>query len=88
MNTPRAVVLVPNRELAYQVGEMAATLCNSVGLVASSLVGGKFKFTVEGSVNHQNCYIMTYCNKKRKHPRSESLCYMICRPFFLNDYSN
>lgn len=44
MNTPRAVVLVPNRELAYQVGEMAATLCNSVGLVASSLVGGKFKF--------------------------------------------
>lgn len=42
LNTPRAVVLVPNRELAYQVGEMAATLCNSVGLVASSLVGGKF----------------------------------------------
>lgn len=72
MNTPRAVVLVPNRELAYQVGEMAATLCNSVGLVASSLVGGKFKFTVEGSVNH--LVIMTYCNKKREHPRFESLC--------------
>lgn len=42
MNTPRAVVLVPNRELAYQVGEMAATLCDSIGLVANSLVGGKF----------------------------------------------
>lgn len=37
------VVLVPNRELAYQIGETATTLCESVGLTTKTLVGGNFK---------------------------------------------
>ncbi|XP_066248009.1 probable ATP-dependent RNA helicase DDX28 [Euwallacea similis] len=43
LNSPRAVILVPNRELVYQVGEIAATLCDSVGLIARTLVGGRTK---------------------------------------------
>ncbi|KAH1003256.1 hypothetical protein HUJ05_011188 [Dendroctonus ponderosae] len=42
-NAPRLVVLVPNRELAHQVGEMAASLCGALGLSAHTLVGGKTK---------------------------------------------
>lgn len=43
LNTPKAVVIVPNRELAYQVGEVAQILANSVGLNVKILVGGRTK---------------------------------------------
>ncbi|XP_056630984.1 probable ATP-dependent RNA helicase DDX28 [Diorhabda sublineata] len=42
-NTPRAVVIVPNRELTYQVGEIAELLGKAVGVVAKTVVGGKTK---------------------------------------------
>ncbi|KAL1500803.1 hypothetical protein ABEB36_006245 [Hypothenemus hampei] len=43
LNSPRVVILVPNRELAFQVGELAQNLCQSVNLVANTLVGGRVK---------------------------------------------
>lgn len=43
LNTPRAVIIVPNRELAYQAGEMAQMLCDPVGIKVKTLVGGKTK---------------------------------------------
>ncbi|XP_068908021.1 probable ATP-dependent RNA helicase DDX28 [Tenebrio molitor] len=43
MNTPRALILVPNRELAYQVGEMAETLAEAVDLKVKVIVGGRTK---------------------------------------------
>lgn len=43
LNTPKAVVIVPNRELAYQVGEVAQTLASPLGLKVQILVGGKTK---------------------------------------------
>lgn len=42
-NTPKAVVIVPNRELAYQVGEVAELLGEAVGLATKTIVGGKTK---------------------------------------------
>lgn len=42
-NTPRAVILLPNRELAHQIGDVAATIGSSVGLRTKVLVGGKTK---------------------------------------------
>lgn len=43
LNSPRALVLVPNRELAYQVGEVAEALAQSVGLKVKTIVGGRTK---------------------------------------------
>ncbi|XP_050298966.1 probable ATP-dependent RNA helicase DDX28 isoform X2 [Anthonomus grandis grandis] len=43
LNSPRVVIVVPNRELAYQIGDTAATLCNPVGLHVKTVVGGKVK---------------------------------------------
>ncbi|KAG5883916.1 hypothetical protein JTB14_032139 [Gonioctena quinquepunctata] len=42
-NTPKAVVIVPSRELAYQVGEVAKILSESVGVNVKILVGGRTK---------------------------------------------
>lgn len=42
-NTPKVLILVPNRELAYQVGEMANNLGKSVGVTVKTVVGGKTK---------------------------------------------
>lgn len=42
-NTPRAVVLLPNRELAYQVGEVAKLIGSSVGVNVKVVVGGRTK---------------------------------------------
>lgn len=46
MNSPRAVIILPNRELAYQVGEMANILSQPVGVKVKILVGGKIKRTM------------------------------------------
>lgn len=43
LNTPKAVIIVPNRELAYQAGEMAKLLCDPVGVAVKILVGGRTK---------------------------------------------
>ncbi|XP_018560863.1 probable ATP-dependent RNA helicase DDX28 isoform X2 [Anoplophora glabripennis] len=43
LNTPKAVVIVPNRELAYQVGEVAQILAASAGLSVKIVVGGRTK---------------------------------------------
>lgn len=43
LNTPKALVLVPNRELAYQIGESAESIAASVGLKAKVVVGGNTK---------------------------------------------
>nr|XP_023026047.1 probable ATP-dependent RNA helicase DDX28 isoform X1 [Leptinotarsa decemlineata] len=42
-NTPKAVIIVPNRELAYQVGEVARNLSDSVGLISKIVIGGRTK---------------------------------------------
>lgn len=42
-NSPKAVVLLPNRELAHQIGDVATTIGSSVGLKAKVLVGGRTK---------------------------------------------
>ncbi|XP_072400306.1 probable ATP-dependent RNA helicase DDX28 [Diabrotica undecimpunctata] len=42
-NTPKAVVIVPNRELAYQVGEIARHLGDALGITVKTVVGGKTK---------------------------------------------
>lgn len=43
MNTPRSVVIIPNRELAYQIGDVAKQLADGVGLKVKVIVGGKTK---------------------------------------------
>lgn len=43
LNSPNAVVLTPNRELAYQVADVASMICSSVGLNVKVLVGGRTK---------------------------------------------
>ncbi|KAF7287301.1 hypothetical protein GWI33_001666 [Rhynchophorus ferrugineus] len=43
LNTPLAVILVPNRELAYQTYEVGKTLGDPVGVNVKALVGGKTK---------------------------------------------
>ncbi|KAJ8912255.1 hypothetical protein NQ315_008846 [Exocentrus adspersus] len=43
LNTPRAVVFVPNRELAHQVGQVAEALATSVGLTVKVVTGGRTK---------------------------------------------
>ncbi|CAG9819641.1 unnamed protein product [Phaedon cochleariae] len=43
MNCPKAVVIVPNRELAYQIGEVAKILGDSVGVNVKVVVGGRIK---------------------------------------------
>lgn len=43
LNAPRILVLVPNRELAYQVGEMAEILSEPLGLKVKVLTGGRTK---------------------------------------------
>nr|CAH7752991.1 unnamed protein product [Callosobruchus chinensis] len=43
MNTPRAIVVVPNRELAYQTGEMADNLGKCLGVKVKIIVGGGTK---------------------------------------------
>ncbi|KAK9875771.1 hypothetical protein WA026_009564, partial [Henosepilachna vigintioctopunctata] len=43
LNSPRVLVLVPNRELAYQVGEMAHILSEPLNLKAKVIVGGTTK---------------------------------------------
>ncbi|EFA01460.2 ATP-dependent RNA helicase vasa, isoform A-like Protein [Tribolium castaneum] len=42
LNTPQALILVPNRELAYQVGEVAEALAESL-LNVKIIVGGRTK---------------------------------------------
>ncbi|CAG9840162.1 unnamed protein product [Diabrotica balteata] len=42
-NTPKAVIIVPNRELAYQVGEIARHLGDALGITVKTVVGGKTK---------------------------------------------
>lgn len=42
-NTPSVLILTPNRELAHQVGELAEALCQSVGLRAKIVTGGRTK---------------------------------------------
>ncbi|CAH1103895.1 unnamed protein product [Psylliodes chrysocephalus] len=49
-NTPKAVVLVPNRELAHQVGEVARILGESVGVKTKVVVGGKTKSIMMNAV--------------------------------------
>lgn len=43
LNSPKAVVILPNRELAYQIGDVATTIGSSVGIKVKVLVGGKTK---------------------------------------------
>ncbi|KAJ3646333.1 hypothetical protein Zmor_023925 [Zophobas morio] len=43
LNTPKALILVPNRELAYQVGDVAEMLAKSVDLNVKIIVGGRTK---------------------------------------------
>lgn len=43
LNSPRALILVPNRELAYQIGETAKILCEPVNLKVQIIVGGNTK---------------------------------------------
>lgn len=43
LNTPKAVILLPNRELAYQIGDVASTIGSSVGLKVKVVVGGRTK---------------------------------------------
>ncbi|XP_060529973.1 probable ATP-dependent RNA helicase DDX28 [Cylas formicarius] len=43
MNSPKIVILVPNRELAYQIGEAATILSSPVGLNVRIVVGGRTK---------------------------------------------
>lgn len=43
LNTPRALILIPTRELAQQVGEMAKSLAEPVGLKVKTIVGGRTK---------------------------------------------
>ncbi|CAH2002369.1 unnamed protein product [Acanthoscelides obtectus] len=43
MNAPRAIVVVPNRELAYQIGEMAETLGQCLDVKVKIIVGGRTK---------------------------------------------
>lgn len=43
LNTPSALVLVPNRELANQIGEVAQQLGSPVGLKVKVIVGGRTK---------------------------------------------
>lgn len=43
MNTPKALILVPNRELAYQIGTVAEILAGAVDLKVKVIVGGQTK---------------------------------------------
>lgn len=43
LNTPRALILIPTRELAHQVGEITKTLAEPVGLKVNTIVGGRTK---------------------------------------------
>ncbi|XP_044747775.1 probable ATP-dependent RNA helicase DDX28 [Coccinella septempunctata] len=43
LNSPRVLILVPNRELAYQVGEMAKILSKPLDLKVKILTGGRTK---------------------------------------------
>ncbi|XP_017769633.1 PREDICTED: probable ATP-dependent RNA helicase DDX28 [Nicrophorus vespilloides] len=43
MNTPRVLILVPNRELAHQIGNVATTLCEPFDLKTKVVVGGSTK---------------------------------------------
>ncbi|KAF2904950.1 hypothetical protein ILUMI_01231 [Ignelater luminosus] len=43
MNTPRALIVIPSRELAYQVGTMTESLAKSIGLKLKIIVGGRTK---------------------------------------------
>ncbi|KAJ8942905.1 hypothetical protein NQ314_009880 [Rhamnusium bicolor] len=43
LNSPKALVIVPNRELAYQVGDIAQILSDSVGVKVKIIVGGRTK---------------------------------------------
>lgn len=43
VNTPKALILVPNRELAYQIGEVASNLGKAIGINVKVVIGGKTK---------------------------------------------
>lgn len=43
MNTPKALILVPNRELAYQIGDVTKQLAEAVDLKVKVIVGGRTK---------------------------------------------
>ncbi|CAG9861796.1 unnamed protein product [Phyllotreta striolata] len=43
VNTPKALILCPNRELAYQIGDIAKLLGENVGVNVKVLVGGRTK---------------------------------------------
>lgn len=42
-NSPLAVVITPNRELALQIGEVAQTIAQSININVTTLIGGKTK---------------------------------------------
>lgn len=43
LNSPKVLILVPNRELAYQIGEVTSALCKNTDLKVKVVVGGKTK---------------------------------------------
>lgn len=43
LNSPKALILLPNRELAYQVGEIANILAKPLGINVKIVVGGRTK---------------------------------------------
>lgn len=43
LNMPKALVLIPTRELAHQIGKVASALCEPLGLKVKVLVGGRTK---------------------------------------------
>ncbi|KAF5308308.1 hypothetical protein FQR65_LT06301 [Abscondita terminalis] len=43
LNTPKALILVPNRELAHQIGSVAQVLTEKVGLKSKVITGGRTK---------------------------------------------
>ncbi|XP_022913498.1 probable ATP-dependent RNA helicase DDX28 [Onthophagus taurus] len=43
LNTPKALIVVPNRELAFQIGDVAKPLCDAMNVSIHVLVGGRTK---------------------------------------------
>lgn len=43
MNTPKALIIIPNRELAHQIGEVAKQIADVVDLKVKVIVGGRTK---------------------------------------------
>ncbi|XP_018332350.2 probable ATP-dependent RNA helicase DDX28 isoform X2 [Agrilus planipennis] len=43
VNTPKALILIPNRELALQIGNVAQKLCEVTNLKIKTIIGGRTK---------------------------------------------